>query len=203
MNEKITMFKPSINYIFNYLKNLPSIWFNSNRDARCTSSGQYLKGFKEIVITGFGNCQFNAVSYALTGNETFSMDLRAIAFLTVTEKVQLFQTLENRHWLESETVSGLLKICCTPGEYGNMDTLFALSMTLERCFIIVQHQNKRKQFFKIQPPSFDSTTFPIVLHLSNPGRNDAHYNVLLPEDPNSVYEFPEIEVYNISTLMGE
>lgn len=195
------VYKTSINYTANYLKSLPAVYFTSNRDIQNKYSTQKLAGFKEIAISGSGNCQFNAISYALVGNEDFSFDLRAIAFLSVLENTHSFKNLEDNHWLESNTVHELLKICCTIGQYGNIDTLFAISVTIERCIIIMQNQNGRTIFFKIKPQQFDNTVPPIVLHLTNPGTNDAHYNVLLPEDANSSYEFSYREVYDLRTLL--
>lgn len=199
--QSIMMYETSVNYITNYLKVLPAIYFNTNRDAQHELSIQELVGFKEIAITGAGNCQFNSISYALVGNEDFSIDLRIISFLSVVENLRSFKNFAENQWLESNTVHELLKICCTIGQYGNMDTLFAISMTLERCIIIVQIQNGKHIFLKIKPPQFDSTTTPIVLRLTNPGTHDAHYNVLLPEDASTSCEFPGMEAYDLRSLL--
>ncbi|XP_062705356.1 uncharacterized protein LOC134287489 [Aedes albopictus] len=196
----VMRYKSDIDHIANYLMALPTNIFKCNRDR--VLSVQTLNGFLEIPITGDGGCQFNAISYALVGNESFSFDLRAIAFQAVIENIHLFDKIKNTIGLESDTLFNLLQICCSERLFGNLDTLFALSMALERIILIMlHHENGEQRFVKVEPPSYSNTDLPILLHLTRPGQADAHYNVLLPSDVNTPYDFTCYDVYNLNHIV--
>ncbi|KXJ62471.1 hypothetical protein RP20_CCG008005 [Aedes albopictus] len=196
----VMRYKSDIDHIANYLRTLPTNIFKCSRDRPL--SVQTLNGFLEVPITGDGGCQFNAISYALVGNESFSFDLRAIAFQAVIENIHLFEEIKNTIGLESDTLFNLLQICCSERLFGNLDTLFALSMALERIiFIMLHHENGEQRFVKVEPPSYSNTDLPILLHLTRPGQADAHYNVLLPSDVNTPYDFTCYDVYNLNHIV--
>ena len=100
---------------------------NKNLDKICED--QILKVFFEFHITAVESFQFSSIPNVCFENESFSQELRILAFWSVFEKVTLFQGLGCV--VKSKTISELYKTCCDNEKRDNMNTLFAMTFKLE------------------------------------------------------------------------
>lgn len=181
-----------------HFNNLPPIIFDPARDT--LFSEQIIENFREIPITGNGDCQFNSISYALTGSEGFAGDLRVLAIRSIIDNETFFSCMSASGFLESETLPNLLCICCQNGEWGNQDTLFALSLILQRCIYFIEKFEASYRTYVVTPYVISAS--PIILRLHNAGSGNAHYNVMLPIRANVSCEFENTENYNLTTMFA-
>ena len=81
------------------------------------------------MTTGDGNCLFNAVSIALTGNEDRAAELRLRTSVEMALNADTYQRREDYDQLmtHSPSYSASMKDCCTEGAYSSIWTMMALS----------------------------------------------------------------------------
>ena len=81
------------------------------------------------MTTGDGNCLFNAVSIALTGNENHAAEHRLRMSVEMALNADTYQRRLDYDQLmtHSPSYSASMKDCCTEGAYSSIWTMMALS----------------------------------------------------------------------------
>ena len=84
------------------------------------------------MTTGDGNCLFNAVSIALTGNEDRAPELRVRTSVEMALNADTYKRRLDYDQLlaHSPSYSASMKDCCTEGAYSSIWTMMALSAVI-------------------------------------------------------------------------